>query len=112
MNDINKYRCIHLADYKDTDNLCSAIERIKELERQIKIKDAYCNMIYMLGVDYDGCNTVGSLKSLIDELVNCAERAYRSDDKYVVGESLSGKCYNILYEEVEKPENFESMFKE
>lgn len=88
------------------------IDIIKALERQIEIKDAYCNMIYMLGVDYDGFNTVESLKLLIDELVNCAERAYRSDDKYVVGESFGGKCYNILYEEVEKPENFESMFKE
>ena len=112
MHDINKYRCIHLADKGSGDELCKAIEEIKALERQIKIKDAYCNMIYMLGVDYDGFNTVESLKSLIDELVNCAKRAYRSDDKYVVGESFGGKCYNILYEEVEKPENFESMFKE
>lgn len=112
MDDINKYKCIHLADYKDTDELCSAIERIKELERQIKIKDAYCNLIYMIGVDYDGFNSIGSLKSLVDELVAYAKRAVKNDDKYIVAESLNDKCYNILYEEVEKPENFESMFKE
>ena len=85
-------------------------QKIKELDRQIKIKDAYCNMIYMLGFDYDGFNTVGSLKSLIDELVNYAKKAIKNDDKYVAGEGLDGKCFNILDEEVEKPENFESIF--
>lgn len=88
------------------------LDIIRDLERQIKIKDAYCNLIYMIGVDYDGLNSIGSLKSLIDELVAYAKRAVKNDDKYIVAESLNDKCYNILYEEVEKPENFESMFKE
>ena len=85
-------------------------QKIKDLERRINIKDAYCNLIYMIGVDYDGLNTIGSLKSLIDELVGYAKRAVKNDDKYIAGEDLDGKCFNILYEEVEKPENFESIF--
>lgn len=43
-----------------------------DLERQIKIKDKYCQLIINLGFDYDGFNTVDSLKGLIDELVSYA----------------------------------------
>ena len=74
-----------------------------ELERQIRIKDGYCDLIWSLGFDYDGWNTVESLKALIDELVDYAKKACRNDDKYAIGENLAGKYYNILYEEVEKP---------
>lgn len=106
MDDINKYRCIHLADKGSGDELCKAIEGIKALEHQIKIKDAYCNMIYMLGVDYDGYETPEGLKSLIDELVALAKRAVKNDDKYAMyegcGSQNSTKYYNILHEEVEK----------
>ena len=31
---INKYRCIHLADQKGNDKLCRALERLKELEEK------------------------------------------------------------------------------
>ena len=31
---INKYRCIHLADQKGNDKLCKALERLKELEEK------------------------------------------------------------------------------
>ena len=79
------------------------LDIIRDLERQIRIKDGYCDLIWSLGVDYDGCNTIGSLKSLIDELVDYAKKACRNDDKYAIGENLAGKYYNILYEEVEKP---------
>lgn len=79
------------------------IDIIRDLERKIKIKDSYCNMIHMLGVDYDGCNTVGSLKSLIDELVACSKRAIRNDDKYAMYEGCGDKYYNILNEEVPAP---------
>lgn len=107
MDDINKYKCIHLADYKDTDNLCSAIERIKELERQIDIKDRYCDMIWCLGVDYDGYETPEGLKSLIDELVALAKRAVKNDDKYAMYEGCGDKYYNILNEEVPAPKEEE-----
>lgn len=86
-------------------------EEADKLKRQVDIKNAYCNLIHMIGVDYDGLNSIGSLKSLIDELVSYAKRAVKNDDKYIVAESLNNKGYNILHEEVEKPENFDSMFK-
>lgn len=74
--------------------------KIKLLERQIAIKDAYCNMIWEFGVDYDGYKTPKSLKGLIDELVECAKKANRSEDKTIefFGD---GKKYNILMEELE-----------
>ena len=38
----------------------------------------YClDIIFGLGADYDGCNSVESLKALIDELVEYANRARR-----------------------------------
>ena len=39
--------------------------------------DYYLDIIFGLGVDYDGCNTVESLKSLIDELVEYSSSARR-----------------------------------
>lgn len=39
MGDINQYRCIHLADYRENDKLCRAIERVKELEEIVKQMD-------------------------------------------------------------------------
>ena len=38
-----------------------------DIERQLKIKNEYLKMIYAIGYDYDGFNTVESLKQLIDE---------------------------------------------
>ena len=39
--------------------------------------DYYLDIIFGLGVDYDGCNTVESLKSLIDEIVEYSSIARR-----------------------------------
>ena len=76
--------------------------RIEELERQIKIKDAWCQMIWMIGCDYDGCNKVESLKKLVDELVDYSNKARVCDDKSVVyTESSTGIKKNILLEEIE-----------
>lgn len=83
------------------------IDIIKELERQIEIKDRYCDMIWCLGVDYDGYETPEGLKSLIDELVDLAKRAVKNDDKYAMYESCGDKYYNILNEEVPKPKEEE-----
>ena len=37
--------------------------------------DEILSYIWMIGCDYDGCNTVESLKELIDELVEMAKEA-------------------------------------
>ena len=59
-----------------------------DLERQVKLKNAYCQAIIDLGFDYDGFNAVDSLKGLIDELVLYAQRAVECDDKGVMYLSL------------------------
>lgn len=39
--------------------------------------DYYLDIIFGLGADYDGCNSVESLRSLIDELVEYSSIARR-----------------------------------
>ena len=77
-----------------------------DTERQLKIKNEYLKMIYSLGFDYDGYNTVESLKSLIDTLCDYAISAINNDDKAVIfGGKIDdldfGTSRNILGEELE-----------
>lgn len=72
-----------------------------DLERQVKIKDKYCQLIIDLGFDYDGFNTVDSLKGLIDELVSYAQRAVECDDKGVACVNSKGEHINILGEKID-----------
>jgi len=58
-------------------------KEIEELKRQIKIKDEYFHLIWMIGCDYDGYETPRGLKSIIDELVEYANYGAKNDDKYV-----------------------------
>lgn len=37
--------------------------------------EEYLDLIYDISVDYDGCNTVESLKELIDEMVDLTKKA-------------------------------------
>lgn len=41
-------------------------------DRRIEIMERYLELIYDLGYDYDGCNNIGSLKGLIDEMCRLA----------------------------------------
>ncbi len=43
---------------------------IEELKEQVADLRNRLHLIWALGYDYDGCNTVESLKELIDELVS------------------------------------------
>ena len=45
-------------------------ENVNELKEEIHDLNNRRHLIWALGVDYDGCNTVESLKELIDELVS------------------------------------------
>lgn len=58
-------------------------KEIEELKRQIKIKDEYFHLIWMIGCDYDGYETPKGLKSIIDELVEYANYGAKNDDEYV-----------------------------
>lgn len=78
------------------DDMKVVLELIDKLERQIKIKDNYCEMIHDIGFDYDGFYTVSGLKDLVDELVGFAKKAIKNDDKSVAYWSLEGgKEYNL-----------------
>ena len=37
--------------------------------------EEWLKMVWAIGVDYDGCNTVDSLQDLVDELVDMAQKA-------------------------------------
>lgn len=93
-------------DYEDLKELNDLLYEFKKIKRQNKIKDNYLKLIYDIGYDYDGCNTVKSLKELIDELIDLAVKGIRNDDKSVMYWTAidfkngveRGK--NILFEEV------------
>ena len=86
---------------------CEAIKNVSEenklLKRQNKIKDEYCSLIWNLGIDYDGFNTVKSLKELIDQLVDYAIKAKTNNDKSVEYEGGDNFKYNILREKIDEP---------
>lgn len=79
-------------------------EKIKKLERQIKIKDAWCHHIWAIGFDYDGYKDVKNLKNIIDELVDYSQKAMNCDDTSIVYVAVDGKGNkineNILFEEI------------
>lgn len=70
-----------------------------KLERQIKIKNKYFQMIIDYGFDYDGFNNVSDLKQLIDDIVDFSRAGLDCNDKKVVYINSKGK-YNILDEEL------------
>lgn len=94
---------------KQIDNKDKEIERLnREIEtkdRWIEIKDRWCQNIISIGCDYDGCNKVSSLKSLIDELVDYSKKAIKCDDTTPVYISENGKKENILFEELKESTN-------
>jgi chromosome segregation ATPase len=47
----------------------SYVEQIMELQDEIKALRSRLHWIWAIGVDYDGCDGVDSLKELIDEMV-------------------------------------------
>lgn len=83
------------------------LKELEQLERENNIKDGYLELIHGLSFDYDGCNTVKSLKELIDELDKLTVQALKSDDKSIMYQTADDvkngieKGKNILFEEVE-----------
>ena len=73
----------------------------KKLKREINIKNKYAELIIALAFAYDGFNTVGSLKYLIDELSDIAKLIIDSNDKKVMYINGNDK-YNILLEKIEE----------
>lgn len=48
----------------------SYVEQIMELQQEVKALRSRLHWIWAIGVDYDGCGTVESLKELVDEMVD------------------------------------------
>jgi len=71
------------------------------LKRTRDIMQEYLKLIIDIAYDYDGCNTVQGLKSIIDEIVRYAIAGKDMDDSVVVYAD-GDKDYNILNEELEK----------
>ena len=88
---------------KYMDAIKSVLEENKLLKRQNKIKNEYCSLIWNLGIDYDGFNTVGSLKGLIDDLVDYAKKSIKNDDNSCMFEGMNDTKYNILREKIDEP---------
>ena len=78
-------------------------KEIKKLNNIIKIMEKYFELIVDLGYDYDGFNTVESLKALIDELRRYASlgRVYNTTEPIFIN---NDKKYNILNEELKEEE--------
>lgn len=75
---------------------------IDKLQRQIKIKNNYFDMIYFVGADYDGYEKAKDLKSVIDDLVDYAIKGKNNDDKSQMYMNGSGKPENILFERIKE----------
>lgn len=71
------------------------------LKKQIEIMEKYLELIVDLGFDFDGCNTVKSLKGLVEELTHFASLARACNLTETIYEN-GGKKYNILHEEIEE----------
>lgn len=80
MEDINKYKCIHLADQRGNDKLCRALERVKELEdenkfykyRYSELRKQWSRIVHaLLGESYynDGCDTYSCDEFTVDDLI-------------------------------------------
>lgn len=98
-----EYTDIQIEKYIDTVlNLIDKQQKqIEEKERQLKIKNEYLQLAHDIAFDYDGCNTVKSLKSLIDEIVELINKAYKNDDNSIIYIGGNSKKFNILHKEVE-----------
>lgn len=76
-------------------------KKIDWLTDLIKISEKYLELIYDLGYDYDGCETTGDLKNLIDELIKYASLGRAYNITGIIYEN-NGKKYNILHEELKE----------
>ena len=74
-------------------------KKIRVQERNIKVMQKYLELIYDLGVDYDGCNTIEGLKGLIDELMEYVYYSRICDTTKPIYINQD-KRYNILHEEI------------
>lgn len=71
------------------------------MDNRIEIMEKYLERIYDLGYDYDGLNSVESLKGLIDELTRLASLGRACNTTEPMSIDSKGNVYNILGEKIE-----------
>ena len=96
--DVLGFKYENYAELIDGMTITNAIVKLEDLQREVKIKNAYLELIYGLIFDYDGFNTVEGLKGLIDETTIFVDRALNSDDKKPIYADGDGNSLNILQE--------------
>lgn len=82
----------YLLSFKSKEEL---VRMITLLEEKVTIKDKYSALIRDISYDYDGCNSVESLKCLIDQIVEWSVNSIMCDVERVVYASRDDE-YNIL----------------
>lgn len=78
----------------------SYVEQIMELQDEIKLLKRRLHWIWAIGVDYDGCGTVESLKELIDEMVEFTQMTDEQVDYSIYrkgAEETADKIVHYLY---------------
>ena len=78
----------------------SYVEQIMELQDEVKTLRRRLHWIWAIGVDYDGCGTVESLKDLIDEMVEFTQMTDEQVDYSIYrkgAEETADKIVHYLY---------------
>lgn len=78
----------------------SYVEQIVELQNEVKVLRNRLHWIWAIGVDYDGCGTVESLKDLIDEMVEFTQMTDEQVDYSIYrkgAEETANKIVHYLY---------------
>lgn len=76
------------------------VEQIMELQDEVKALRSRLHWIWAIGVDYDGCGTVESLKELIDEMVEFTQMTDEQVDYSIYrkgAEETANKIVHYLY---------------
>lgn len=73
--------------------------------------DEWLEMIWQVGVDYDGCDSVKSLKGLVDELIEMSQKARYclEDGKLFVDKEESERSYFAAKTEKEYFDGFKEV---
>ena len=76
--------------------------------------DEWLWLIWAIGLDYDGCNTVESLKGLVDELVDMSKKAREClhDGKLFEDKEESARSYEAAQEERKRYEDAKTVWDE
>ena len=99
----DKLSLINKMNENNYNRYCESLKENQKSQYQIEIMEKYLELIVDLGFDFDGCNTVESLKGLVEELVHLASLARACNLTETIYEN-GGKKYNILHEEIENNE--------